>query len=416
MSDAPFPVLPTFGKASLRGLARLRDAKRRRASSWDRTGGNRDSVVVPAGETVTLLDTAGAGAITHIWCTVASDDPLVHRNLSLRMYWDGEADPSVATPLGDFFGMGHAMTRNFATPMLAMSPQDGRGLNCYFPMPFADGARVTVTNDGETDCRAFYFYVDYEAYDRLEDGLGRFHAWWNRENPATAEAHNEGDGKNLDGAGNYLILDAAGKGHYVGCHLDYDNVHVFDPAETRRGPRPRLVMVRRGRRHDLSLTATPCRRSPARARRITTAARGARRSFTSPRTTASCCRVARTGRARSPCTATTSKTPYCSTRPSASPSSMGTRTTGATTSPAPPTGIRRSRTSPSRPARHRRPRPAPHPLRNPLASSTGVTESAANYVAGTALRTRPAAVRRAASQILPTSRPTSRYVRPPKTR
>lgn len=232
------PTLPAFGNASLRGLARLRHAKRRRASSWDRTGGNGDSIRIAAGETAILLDTAGAGSITHIWCTIASDDPLVHRNLSLRMYWDGEAHPSVETPVGDFFGMGHAMTRNFATPMLAMSPQDGRGLNCYFPMPFANGARITITNDGTVDCRAFYFYVDYEAYDRLEDGLGRFHAWWNRENPTTAEPHNTGDGKNLDGAGNYLILDAMGKGHYVGCHLDYDNAHVFDAAETGAGLAP----------------------------------------------------------------------------------------------------------------------------------------------------------------------------------
>ncbi len=231
-------ALPTFGNASLRGLARLRDAKRRRASSWDRTGGNRDFIAIAAGETATLAEITGAGCLTHLWFTIASDDPLVHRNLSLRMYWDGEESPSVQTPVGDFFGMGHAMTRDFATPMLAMSPQDGRGLNCYFPMPYADGARVTITNDGDTDCRSFYFYADYEEYRTLEPGLGRFHAWWNRENPATAEAHNEGDGKNLDGAGNYLIMETTGKGHYVGCHLDYDNVHAHAPDATAPGLAP----------------------------------------------------------------------------------------------------------------------------------------------------------------------------------
>ncbi len=214
-----------FSASPHRGLARLRNAKRRRASSWDRTGGNRDCITVARGETVVLADIAGAGCVTHIWFTIASDDPLALRNLALRMYWDGETSPSVETPVGDFFGMGHAMTRNFATPMLAMSPQDGRGLNCYFPMPFAAGARITLTNDGETACRSFYFYIDYEEYTALEDGLGRFHAWWHRENPTVAEAHNEGDGKNLTGAGNYLIMEATGKGHYVGCHLDYDNVH-----------------------------------------------------------------------------------------------------------------------------------------------------------------------------------------------
>ena len=97
---------PTFGNASLRGLARLRNAKRRRASSWDRTGGNRDFISIVPGETATLAEITGAGCITHLWFTVASDDPLALRNLSLRMYWDGEDAPSVQTPVGDFFGIG----------------------------------------------------------------------------------------------------------------------------------------------------------------------------------------------------------------------------------------------------------------------------------------------------------------------
>ena len=69
--------LPTFGNASLRGLARLRDAKRRRASSWDRTGGNEDCLTIPAGETATLGDIGGAGSITHIWFTISSADPVI---------------------------------------------------------------------------------------------------------------------------------------------------------------------------------------------------------------------------------------------------------------------------------------------------------------------------------------------------
>src|SRR5947209_9546619 len=91
--------LPTFGNASLRGLARLRNAKRRRASSWDRTGGNADSLSIPASETVTLAAIDGAGSVTHIWFTIASDDPLHLRNLVLRMYWDGESAPSVEVPV-----------------------------------------------------------------------------------------------------------------------------------------------------------------------------------------------------------------------------------------------------------------------------------------------------------------------------
>ena len=62
---------------------------------------------IPSGATVTLADIDGPGVIQHIWITVdnkTSDaDCFVLRDLVLRMYWDGEEEPSVETPLGDFF-------------------------------------------------------------------------------------------------------------------------------------------------------------------------------------------------------------------------------------------------------------------------------------------------------------------------
>ena len=214
----------------LRTLARLRDVQSCRSSSYDRTGGNNDFTQIQAGETSTFLDVEGAGCITHIWMTTACDDRDHLRKLDLRMFWDGEDNPSVAVPLGDFFGMGHGQTRNFASLPIAMSPQDGRSLTCYFPMPFASHARVAVTNDCDVPALV-YFYIDYERYDRLADDMGRFHAAWNRENP-TSGLSPEGmdferyqyDGTNLTGDGNYVILDAEGHGHYVGCHLDIDNL------------------------------------------------------------------------------------------------------------------------------------------------------------------------------------------------
>jgi hypothetical protein len=246
--------LPTFGHGSLRGLARLRDARRRRESSWDRTGGNKDFRPVGRGETLTLADIKGVGAITHIWMTISCSDPLHLRKLVLRMYWDGEENPSVETPVGDFFGLGHALYKNFATPLLAMSPQDGHGLNCFFPMPFANGARITVENQCDTDIGALYYYVDYEEYRRLEDGLGRFHAWWNRQRPTDgiseaglsnfeyqigmdlrsspsgglAFGDTRPDALNLTGEGNYVVLNAVGRGHFVGAHFDIENLRQTD--------------------------------------------------------------------------------------------------------------------------------------------------------------------------------------------
>jgi hypothetical protein len=214
----------------LRSLVQLRNARSCRSSSYDRSGGNEDYVWIQPAESHVLLKTDGPGCITHIWMTTAADDPEHLRKLVLRMWWDGEVDPSVEVPLGDFFGSAHAETTNFSSLPLCLSPQNGRGLTCYFQMPFSTQARIEVENDCDVPVR-LYFYVDYEQYIRLADDLGRFHAQWRRENPCdgiTPEGMNFEDyqysGTNESGEGNYVILDAEGVGHYVGCHLDIFNL------------------------------------------------------------------------------------------------------------------------------------------------------------------------------------------------
>jgi hypothetical protein len=83
------------------------------------------------------------------------------------------------------------------------------------------------------NCHALqlYFYVDYEEYDTLCEGELRFHAWWNRENACRgisgAETTNEAflfGGKNTTGKDNYVILEAYGTGHYVGCNVNVHNL------------------------------------------------------------------------------------------------------------------------------------------------------------------------------------------------
>jgi hypothetical protein len=242
--------MTNLGDGTLANLARLRAYRRHRLSSWDRGGGNFDFVVVPAGECLALGAITGAGCVRHIWLTMTSvpEEPGDLRLTVLRMWWDGEAHPSVEVPLGDFFGIGFGLRRNFVSLPLQMSPQDGRGFNCWFPMPFADGARFEVENQGRSP-RFFYFYIDYEAYECLDADLARFHAWWNRLNPTAGTARDHGytrqdyglDARRPAGAGlalggpwlqpnltaaqNYVILDVRGNGQYVGCNL---NVDVFE--------------------------------------------------------------------------------------------------------------------------------------------------------------------------------------------
>ena len=173
-----------LGKGTLADLARLRDYKSRRLSSYDRTGGNLDCLMIAPGACVELGKIGGAGCVRHIWMTMASlpDEQDELRQTVLRMFWDGEAHPSVEVPLGDFFGIGFGLRRNFVSLPLQMSPQDGKSMNCWFPMPFADGARFEVENQG-TRQRLFYFYIDYEEHRAADADLARFHACWNRTNP-----------------------------------------------------------------------------------------------------------------------------------------------------------------------------------------------------------------------------------------
>lgn len=219
----------------LANLAMLRDARRGRISSWDGTGGNRDFWIINPGESRVLAELRGPGAVRHIWMTTMSREDAYLRKHVLRMYWDGAETPCVEAPLGDFFGVGHGLMADFWSLPLTMSPRDGRGFNCFFPMPYGRDGRIEITNEGERRMM-LYFYVDYETYERHAPEAAYFHAQFRRQDPTdgwgqtgtslsreeTGEAWQR---PNLDGAGNYVILETSGRGHYVGCNL---NIDVFE--------------------------------------------------------------------------------------------------------------------------------------------------------------------------------------------
>jgi hypothetical protein len=248
--------MSVFKGSPLGELARIRNVTTRRVSSWDRTGGNMDFLVIKPGEMATLADIEGSGCINHIWCTHACEQADYLRRVVLRVRWDNEDGYSIEVPLGDFFGIGHAQTVNFSSLPLQMSPADGRGFNCWFPMPFGTRAEFFLLNEADVPMN-FYYYIDYELHASIPEDMGRFHAQWRRENPTAgidaaempalikesreqmsafspllAQAPDEVmsnlayefGGRNIGGEGNYVILDAEGTGHYVGCNLNFDNL------------------------------------------------------------------------------------------------------------------------------------------------------------------------------------------------
>ena len=167
--------------------------------------GNRDARPIPAGETLVLAEMSGPGCITHIWFTMHPFIEFYGKKFILRMYWDDEEFPSVEAPINDFFCQGHGLDVNVHSLPFDAS-RDGKGRNSFFPMPFRKSARIEVTNESDEDLRALYWYIDWQKLDYLPEETPYFHAKYRQEFPCTPEV-------------DYLILEAEGKGHYVGCNL-----------------------------------------------------------------------------------------------------------------------------------------------------------------------------------------------------
>jgi len=216
------PAAAQDPNAWLAELPRAKDYIQKRASSYDRSGGNADNRQIAPGESITLLDDAGPGLINHIWFTIATDDPHHLKALVLRMYWDAESHPSVEAPVGDFFGLG--LGDYFLYQSLPLSVGSEKALNCFFPMPFQKHVRITVTNEGSVKVDAFYFNIDYRSYSKpLPADELYFHAQYRQAAPAkgwTNQWTSNGDPtvqkKNVSGEDNYVWMEAKGRGHFVG--------------------------------------------------------------------------------------------------------------------------------------------------------------------------------------------------------
>lgn len=184
-------------------LPYLKKSTFRQIASTDTTGGNADRLVIQEGGTAVLADISGPGVIARIWVTIASGDPNYLRRILLRMYWDDEATPSVEVPVGDFFGTGFEKV-HYLSRYLGMS---SGGFYSYWPMPFRRRARIEVVNETGRRVDAFYYQIDYqELHEPLERDVAYFHAQWRRET-------------RTDPARNYTVLEARGRGHFVGLNM-----------------------------------------------------------------------------------------------------------------------------------------------------------------------------------------------------
>ena len=163
----------------------------------------RPCITLPAGSRTTIVDTEGPGRITHIWITMESKKL---RDVILRIYWDGESEPSVETPIGDFFCCGFPKPLKITSIPINVNPTGG--MNCYFPMPFRKSVKFIVENRLPEALQGFFYAV---SMDETAVGADEayFHAKFRRENPTEYMK-------------DYLIIDGIkGKGHYVGTQMSW---------------------------------------------------------------------------------------------------------------------------------------------------------------------------------------------------
>lgn len=157
------------------------------------------SVVIKAHTTFTVAEIDGQGSIQHIWMTPTGN----WRNSILRFYWDGETNPSVEVPVGDFFGMGWGEYAPLQSLAVCVNP--GSAFNCYWPMPFRKKCRITMENIDEKDM-VLYYQVDYILTDVPSDAA-YFHAQFRRVNPLPYKT-------------DYVLVDnIKGRGQYVGTYM-----------------------------------------------------------------------------------------------------------------------------------------------------------------------------------------------------
>ncbi len=200
--EAPLPAeLPT---AAFLGADRM-------LSAPGEAAGRFEHVVFPAtgasgtlapGDSLVLLDLTGSGVVRRIRLDLASADPHWLRRIALRMHWDGEVEPSVHVPLGDFFGNGYERHAYASLPMGVGSD----GFFSYLPLPFARGARVVLENGTDLPVEGVTFDADVEVEREPAGPVATFHALWSRDPRARPDRLHE-------------VVDARGAGWFVGTIL-----------------------------------------------------------------------------------------------------------------------------------------------------------------------------------------------------
>lgn len=190
------------GKAGMASEGIGKDAARELGQGWKVSPAAR----IKGKSTFTLAEINGSGAINQIWFGATADFRRA-RLFILRFYWDGEAEPSVEVPMGDFFACGWGEHCQINSLPVCVNPDCA--MNCYWTMPFHKKAKITLENLDSTDM-ALWYQVNYVLSDVPADAA-YFHAQFRRV-------------KKLPAKTPYTLVDGVrGRGQYVGTYMAWES-------------------------------------------------------------------------------------------------------------------------------------------------------------------------------------------------
>jgi hypothetical protein len=195
-------------EGALGALTQAPVGRNRRVSSNEQPNwndGNFDMTWLEPGEELEFPTLQGPGVINHMWMTSHSGGMNELNALSLRIYWDGRDAPDVEVPLGDFFATGE---RPAVVESMPVQVGPTGSLTCYWRMPFAESARIVVTNDNPARATGLYWIVDWVELDSLPPDTGHFCAKYRQEYPAVMGR-------------DYLLADLKGRGQYIGTVMSF---------------------------------------------------------------------------------------------------------------------------------------------------------------------------------------------------
>jgi len=213
--------VPTFQRQLSAAEEGALDEANRILNACGPTEGNRLSISISDGilsagaEDTHGID--GPGAITGIRAKVedlptSPADREALRELALEIRWDGEKEPGVWAPFGDFFGTAGGANGYRSLP--SGLTKEGVWYANWF-MPFARSAEVRVRNEGKQD-RRLKLEVVTAPLKGDASRYARFHAKWHRD----ALLPDDPERRKID----WTMLKTEGRGRFLGVML-----HVWNP-------------------------------------------------------------------------------------------------------------------------------------------------------------------------------------------